>query len=73
MPKRPNPWMDDAPFLLKTHISTKELSAGVDGENYASMMLGEFLLFFIADVLSTVFTINLISCLASVFKDFSSC
>lgn len=42
MPKRSNPWSSETPQQLKTHVGTKEIANGVDGENLKKLIYGEF-------------------------------
>ena len=41
MTKRRNPWHDESPFQLKTHISTREVAYGIDGGQYKNQIYGE--------------------------------
>ncbi|CAK8694230.1 apoptosis regulatory protein Siva-like [Clavelina lepadiformis] len=40
MTKRRNPWHDESPFQLKTHISTREVAYGIDGGQYKNQIYG---------------------------------
>nr|CAB3266084.1 apoptosis regulatory protein Siva-like [Phallusia mammillata] len=39
MTKRQNPWSEDTPMQMKTHISTKEVANGIDGASYKYAIL----------------------------------